>query len=932
MFKVNHFNKNKVGTLILFASLPILTACATADNNATNNVKNAVATATQHKSSAVINEVEGIREYHLENGLRVLLFPDQSKETVTVNVTYHVGSKHENYGETGMAHLLEHLVFKGTPKHKDIPKELSSHGARPNGTTWTDRTNYFETFAATDKNINWALSMESDRMVNSFIAKEDLESEMTVVRNEFERGENSPFMVTLQRMMSSAFTWHNYGKSTIGAKADLENVPIERLQAFYRKYYQPDNATLIVAGKFDNDDMLKRVEQYFGVIPKPDRVIAPLYTQEPAQDGEKSVTVRRVGDMQLFGAMYHIPAGSHPDYAAIDVLSQVLGSAPSGRLHKELVENKLASRAFGFNFQWQEPGVMIFASQIDKSFDIDKTGDKMLSVLENIENNAITAEEVERAKRNILKNIGLSFNSSEEIAKTLSEWLAMGDWRLYFLHRDRIEAVTTEDVQRVAQTYLTQNNRTAGRFIPTDKPERVEIPQVTSVAAMVEGYKGKAQIAQGENFDPSFDNIDSRTKRLTLTNGAQVALLSKKTRGESVAVNINIDLGDEASLQGLANVSEGVGSMLMRGTTAYNREELKDEFDKLNAQVSFGAWGNGAYARITTTKTNLSDVLTLASSVFKTPRFEQAEFTQFKATRKVDIEQGMQDPQQLAFRAYSKKQNQVAKGHPLYVGSFEESLAALDKLSVNDLKAFHKDFYGANAAKISIVGDFDAQSVSAQLSELFGTWNANKQYKRLDTPYKKMPVKDENFNTPDKENATFVAAITLPLGENSEDAAALELGNYILGGGFLNSRLATRLRQKDGLSYGAGSFISASSFNNKTAMGAYAICAPQNLAKVELGFKEEVARMLKDGFTDEEINDAKSGLLQGERVSRSQDKELAGTLRSQLALDRTMQWNKSYEARLASLTADDVNKVMNKYIKLEDFSIIKAGDMSKVEK
>jgi zinc protease len=225
-----------------------------------------------------ITEVEGITEYHLNNGLKVLLFPDQTKETVTVNITYNVGSKHENYGETGMAHLLEHLVFKGTPKHKDIPAELSSHGARPNGTTWTDRTNYFETFAATDENINWALSMEASRMVDSFIAKKDLDSEMTVVRNEFERGENSPFRVTLQRATAAAYSWHNYGKSTIGARSDLENVPIERLKAFYKKYYQPDNATLIVAGKFENDDMLKRVVKNFGSIPKPNRTIRPLYT------------------------------------------------------------------------------------------------------------------------------------------------------------------------------------------------------------------------------------------------------------------------------------------------------------------------------------------------------------------------------------------------------------------------------------------------------------------------------------------------------------------------------------------------------------------------------------------------------------------------------------------------------------------------------
>jgi zinc protease len=183
-----------------------------------------------------VTTVEGITEYALSNGLRVLLFPDQTKQTITVNITYLVGSKHENYGETGMAHLLEHLVFKGTPRHPDIPKELTERGARPNGTTWTDRTNYFETFSATEDNLRWALDLESDRMVNSFIAQKDLDSEMTVVRNEFEAGENNPWRVLWQKMMSTAFDWHNYGKSTIGARSDIENVPIDRLQAFYRMY------------------------------------------------------------------------------------------------------------------------------------------------------------------------------------------------------------------------------------------------------------------------------------------------------------------------------------------------------------------------------------------------------------------------------------------------------------------------------------------------------------------------------------------------------------------------------------------------------------------------------------------------------------------------------------------------------------------------
>src|SRR5438477_6739324 len=231
--------------------------------------------------------VEGISEYTLANGLKVLLFPDASQPKTTVNVTYLVGSRHENYGETGMAHLLEHLMLKGTPTSGSFIDAMSKRGMQYNGTTWYDRTNYYETFNASDQDLDWALAMEADRMVHSKIARSDLDSEMTVVRNEMERGENNPFQMLLQRLGSTSFDWHNYGKSTIGARSDVENVDIARLQAFYRSYYQPDNAVLIVAGRFDPDKTLAEIAHDFGPIPKPSRLPPRLYTEEPVQDGER---------------------------------------------------------------------------------------------------------------------------------------------------------------------------------------------------------------------------------------------------------------------------------------------------------------------------------------------------------------------------------------------------------------------------------------------------------------------------------------------------------------------------------------------------------------------------------------------------------------------------------------------------------------------
>src|SRR6266853_5828191 len=379
-----------------------------------------VSVAAQQAAPQRVASVEGITEYRLGNGLRVLLFPDPTKPTVTVNITYLVGSAQEGYGETGMAHLLEHLQFKGSTGHTNIPQELTEHGARTNASTWFERTNYFETIQATDANLQWALGLEADRMVNSFIAKKDLDSEMTVVRNEYESGENNPREVLFERVMSAAYLWHNYGKSTIGARSDIENVPIDRLQAFYRNYYQPDNAILLIAGKIDEGKTLGLINRYFGGIPRPQRVLQANYTTEPVQDGERSVTLRRVGDVQGAVAAYHIPAGSHPDFAALDMAAEILADSPSGRLYKALVETKKAATVSGGTYQLREPGLAIFDASVRKESSLQDARDTLLATVDAIASTPFTAEEVERARARMLKNIELLLNSSDRVGLQIS--------------------------------------------------------------------------------------------------------------------------------------------------------------------------------------------------------------------------------------------------------------------------------------------------------------------------------------------------------------------------------------------------------------------------------------------------------------------------------------------------------------------------------
>ncbi|MCX7418117.1 MAG: insulinase family protein, partial [Planctomycetia bacterium] len=581
-----------------------------------------VSSQAAEKPPQVVTSIEGITELRLDNGLKVLLFPDPSKPTVTVNLTVFVGSRHEGYGEAGMAHLLEHMVFKGTPTFADIPKALKDRGAEYNGTTWLDRTNYYETLPASDDNLEFAIKLEADRMINSFIKAEDLASEMTVVRNEFESGENRAQSVLMQRMMSASYEWHNYGKSTIGNRADIERVPVANLKRFYERFYQPDNAMLVVAGSFEPETALKFASKYFGVLPKPERKLENTYTEEPSQDGERIVTLRRVGDVAVVGAVYHIPSGPHPEFAAVDVLETILTQAPAGKLYKALVETKKAASVSGGAFALHDPGVLLLMAEVSKGNDAHVVLESMMDAIDQVVAKGVDDEDVERAKQKLLKQRELQAAQSAGIAIELSEWAAQGDWRLYFLYRDRLEKVTADDVKKVAANYLRQNNRTVGLYLPVNTPERVSVPATPSLTEMIGDYKGREDIAAGEAFDVDPLKIEERTERVTLPSGLKAAFLPKKTRGESVTLRLTLRYGSEESLTNKAKAAEILPKLMGRGTKKLSRQELTDALDKnraaLTASASLRQPGVATFT-LTTKKPNLAASLELLRQVLREP-------------------------------------------------------------------------------------------------------------------------------------------------------------------------------------------------------------------------------------------------------------------------------------------------------------------------
>jgi zinc protease len=553
----------------------------------------------------------------------------------------------------------------------------------------------------------------------------------------------------------------------------------------------------------------------------------------------------------------------------------------------------------------------------------------MALMADNAGTAAFTAEEVDRAKTAILKNIELLLNSSEQVGFALTEWAALGDWRLLFLHRDRVEKVTPADVQRVAVAYLKPTNRTVGQFIPTQTPVRADVPIAPNVAAMVGNYKGRAAVAAGEAFDASPKNIDVRAQRVRLANGAHVTLLPKETRGDRVLVQVVVRHGTEQALFGKTAVAQLTRDMLSRGTTALTREQVKDSLDKLKARVTFGGPTNSVVVNLETMRPNLIPTLDLVAQQLRSPRFDAAEFEKLKQERLGQLEVTKSEPQVVGSVALNRRLEPRPKGHVLYASSPDEQIADITAVTLDQLKQFHRDFYGASHADVAAVGDFAADSVRTAAERLFGSWQSSQPFERVVRTYTPTDSTAEVIQTPDKANAFFASGQNLAVRDDDPDYAALALANWMIGGGFLNSRLATRLRQKEGISYGVGSGLQVQALDRAGAFQAFAIFAPQNADRLLAAFREELDRVLKDGFTTQEVEAAKPGFLQQRLQSRANDNELVSILVARRFAGRTLAYDDELERRIQALTPGQVNATVRKHINPSKIVLVRAGDFAK---
>jgi zinc protease len=570
---------------------------------------------------------------------------------------------------------------------------------------------------------------------------------------------------------------------------------------------------------------------------------------------------------------------------------------------------------------------MMMSAQVTRDSSPEEVRAILLATVEGIGAGGVTAEEVNRARQQILRARERAATDTTRIGVALSTWIAQGDWRLYFLNRDRVEKVTPEAVQAAAAHYLQRNNRTVGLFIPTDKAERVAIPATPDLAALVADYKCRAPIAEGEFFEATPANVEARVQRQELPEGIKVTLLPKKTRGSEAHLTLLLHFGNEDNLKGFQTAGEFLPRLMQRETKQLDQQHLRDKLDELGATLNGGGSLGEVSFSIQAKHDTLPAALEILRQVLREPALPADQFEVLKRQQLASLQRSRTEPDALAARALSRELHPYPKDDVRYVPTIDEEIDRVKNTTCEQVAQVYRDYLGSRAGELTIVGDFDANACLPVLKTALAGWTAAKPFARIASPVTvDVPGAQHTINTPDKANATYTAGLEFAMNDEDAEYPALVMGDYILGGGTLSSRLGVRIRQKDGLSYGVTSRFSASALDRRASFGITAICNPKNIDRLGQDVQEELARLLREGVTQEELDNARQGYLQARKVARSTDAALAGLLSNQRYQGRTMAHEAELEKKIEALTPGQIAAALRKHIDPKKLVIFTAGD------
>ncbi|MEB3283660.1 MAG: pitrilysin family protein [Candidatus Sericytochromatia bacterium] len=848
--------------------------------------------------------------FTLKNGLQVILKENRAAPVVSWVVTYKVGSRNEPVGATGSAHLLEHMLFKGTKTlgKGQIAQLLGRNGADMNASTWTDWTNYYQTYAS--HRLELGLMVEAARMRDALILDSERQSEMTVVRNELERGESSPSRMLYQQLTSTAYRSHPYSHPVIGWRSDVENVPTRELKRFYDTYYQPNNAVAVLVGDFDTQEAARMIAKYFSHF-APGKTPPAVHTTEEPQDGERRFEIRRRGETNLLQMAWHIPAVSHPDIAPMLVLDAILSTGVTGRLYQALVEKEKALSAWSDVGLQRDPSLFRLGASLKPGASHADVEAALLAEVETLKTTPVAEAELSKAKAqaraaNVYENEGTT-----GLAKSLGYFAAIDTWERNFTLLEEMERTTAADIQRVAQKYLVPHQRSVGWYVATADGPLPPRPKNLG-GGTATANEGRVKAAPLFDFEkrPSAARTLTTPVRKVLKNGLNVIVL-ENPGSQSVALSGHLWAGQLHEPAKKDGVAAAVAALLDTGTAKRSKLQLAGDLERISASLSYSGGGHLTDISGKALAGDLDTLLTALAETLKAPTFPDEELKKLKTRWIASLKQAEDQPGTRVERAFG--QAIYPEGHPYRPKQPEVRVAAIEGLQRADLLNFHREFYGPNTTTLVLAGRVKASEVFQKLENLFADWHPatlRKPVVRPATPEKPGRIV---VSMPDKTNVEVRIGHATPLTRHQKDYHAAQLGNYILGGDPLSSRLGMRLRDELGLTYGTFSVLRGG--HGPGPWWASLTVNPANLAQGLTELNTVVHRLIQAGVTDEELTFAKSAFVGSQAVGLATNEGMAASLdviaQHELGLDY---WGR-YPGLIEGVKKQAVNAALRRYVR-----------------
>ncbi len=888
---------------------------------------------------------QNIRQYRLKsNGLDVILCERHATPIVTTMVVYHIGSRNEAVGYTGSTHFLEHMMFKGTQKHDPLKKTgfddmLKPLGGYNNATTSQDRTNYFEIVPA--KSLPVTLEIESDRMQHLLLRQSDRASEMTVVRNELERGEDDPRELLENNTFAAAFKEHPYHHPVIGWRSDVEGVPIQRLRQFYKDFYYPDNATLILVGDFKTEPALAMIQKYFGSIPKSPKPYPKVYTTEPPQEGERRYTVKRGSESPKLMIAYHSPNALSKDQYALTIIENLLGdeSKRSSRLYKRLMDTSVASDVNTYNYQMHDPGLFSVTAAAAPSVPLEKVEKEAIKELDRLKTEPVAIDELNRVKQSIVKRMKLELSDPVGLADQLTEVIASSNLNWWLNFSKNIQMVTQADITRVANKYFGEDNRTVGYYLPktpasTDAvAEAVTEPAPGSVADStneppVVAIESLPKIRPASASSANAPNFAGRVKKQVMPTGLTVVVMPIPGTG-TVAISGKIQAGTIFRNLNQTQVPEFVADMLTKGSASYSKESLAKRLEELGSNLAFAEddfWVSFDTEVITE---DFPSLMSLASDCIRKPKFLSSELSKTKKQKHSILKDHISSTSDQSWNAFVRSQYKPESVY--YDKKFEEQISELDKMDVSDLRAFHQAHFIPSNTVLTVVGDINPDDAIAVISKQFQDWSGGERQplKISQTDVLSGQASKMTVPLPDKANIDVVMGHPIPVSIQSKDYAATSIGNAAFGYDSFACRLAP-VRDQYGLTYSISSAMTSPA--EKYAPWAIAFSVnPENYNKTVSLVNKLLDEYIKSGITAHELASEKSHLAGAFYVGMRSPRQIANRLCEYEILGLGAKYMDDYAKLLNAVTIEEVNAAIRKYFQPDQLTVSASGTFKGTE-